>query len=156
MVVLNVHFRSPQTHVMAPWVRRVFIHVLPRLLVMRRYNTPSKRSDYDSRQDMILSSIWTNRWVYAKQHLERSFSGLARDVSVTSCLQPLAQSTVLFLSLCFFLLFFLFISISLSLSTTKLKLIQFSCEQTCEITILKFVWCGKYNIDKEKRKVLEF
>ncbi|XP_003691153.3 acetylcholine receptor subunit alpha-like [Apis florea] len=61
VVVLNVHFRSPQTHVMAPWVRRVFIHVLPRLLVMRRYNTPSKRSDYDSRQDMILSSIWTNR-----------------------------------------------------------------------------------------------
>lgn len=36
VVVLNVHFRSPQTHVMAPWVRRVFIHVLPRLLVMRR------------------------------------------------------------------------------------------------------------------------
>ncbi|XP_066585042.1 acetylcholine receptor subunit alpha-like [Prorops nasuta] len=36
VVVLNVHFRSPQTHLMAPWVRRVFIHVLPRLLVMRR------------------------------------------------------------------------------------------------------------------------
>ncbi|OAD62187.1 Acetylcholine receptor subunit alpha-like 1, partial [Eufriesea mexicana] len=68
VLVLNVHFRSPQTHVMAPWVRRVFIHVLPRLLVMRRYNTSSKRSDYDSRQDMILPSIWTSRWVYAKQH----------------------------------------------------------------------------------------
>ncbi|CAH2211247.1 jg25780, partial [Pararge aegeria aegeria] len=27
VVVLNVHFRSPQTHTMAPWVRRVFIHV---------------------------------------------------------------------------------------------------------------------------------
>ncbi|CAG9136300.1 unnamed protein product [Plutella xylostella] len=36
VVVLNVHFRSPQTHSMAPWVRRVFIHVLPRLLAMRR------------------------------------------------------------------------------------------------------------------------
>ncbi|XP_068631519.1 acetylcholine receptor subunit alpha-like isoform X4 [Battus philenor] len=36
VVVLNVHFRSPQTHTMAPWVRRVFVHVLPRLLVMRR------------------------------------------------------------------------------------------------------------------------
>ncbi|KAL3279045.1 hypothetical protein HHI36_016561 [Cryptolaemus montrouzieri] len=36
VVVLNVHFRSPQTHVMAPWVKRVFIHILPRLLVMRR------------------------------------------------------------------------------------------------------------------------
>ncbi|XP_031783031.1 nicotinic acetylcholine receptor alpha 3 subunit isoform X2 [Nasonia vitripennis] len=37
VAVLNVHFRSPQTHVMKPWVRRVFIHVLPRLLVMRRF-----------------------------------------------------------------------------------------------------------------------
>lgn len=36
VVVLNVHFRSPQTHTMAPWVRRVFIHILPRLLAMRR------------------------------------------------------------------------------------------------------------------------
>lgn len=36
VVVLNVHFRSPQTHIMAPWVKRVFIHILPRLLVMRR------------------------------------------------------------------------------------------------------------------------
>jgi nicotinic acetylcholine receptor len=36
VVVLNVHFRSPQTHTMSPWVRRVFIHILPRLLIMRR------------------------------------------------------------------------------------------------------------------------
>ncbi|XP_026477282.1 acetylcholine receptor subunit alpha-like isoform X1 [Ctenocephalides felis] len=36
VVVLNVHFRSPQTHRMAPWVKRVFIHILPRLLFMRR------------------------------------------------------------------------------------------------------------------------
>jgi len=36
VVVLNVHFRTPQTHTMAPWVRRVFIHILPRLLAMRR------------------------------------------------------------------------------------------------------------------------
>ena len=36
VVVLNIHFRSPQTHLMSPWVRRVFIHLLPRLLVMKR------------------------------------------------------------------------------------------------------------------------
>ncbi|GAB6031877.1 hypothetical protein CHUAL_010273 [Chamberlinius hualienensis] len=36
VVVLNVHFRSPTTHTMSPWVRRVFIHILPRLLVMKR------------------------------------------------------------------------------------------------------------------------
>nr|XP_023016131.1 acetylcholine receptor subunit alpha-like [Leptinotarsa decemlineata]AJP36494.1 nicotinic acetylcholine receptor alpha 4 [Leptinotarsa decemlineata] len=36
VVVLNVHFRSSQTHRMSPWVKRVFIHILPRLLVMKR------------------------------------------------------------------------------------------------------------------------
>ena len=36
VVVLNVHFRSPSTHTMAPWVQRVFLVYLPRLLCMRR------------------------------------------------------------------------------------------------------------------------
>ncbi|XP_031627542.1 acetylcholine receptor subunit alpha-like isoform X2 [Contarinia nasturtii] len=36
VLVLNVHFRSPQTHTMSPWVRAVFINHLPKLLVMRR------------------------------------------------------------------------------------------------------------------------
>jgi len=44
VVVLNVHFRSPQTHTMAPWVRRVFIHILPRLLVMRRPGNLDKQN----------------------------------------------------------------------------------------------------------------
>ncbi|KAK7870122.1 hypothetical protein R5R35_011097 [Gryllus longicercus] len=34
--VLNVHFRSPSTHRMSPWVKRVFLHFMPRLLMMRR------------------------------------------------------------------------------------------------------------------------
>ena len=34
--VLNVHFRRPSTHKMSPWVRRVFIQIMPRLLLMRR------------------------------------------------------------------------------------------------------------------------
>ncbi|GJQ81627.1 hypothetical protein Trydic_g8506 [Trypoxylus dichotomus] len=46
VVVLNVHFRSPQTHIMAPWVRRVFIHILPRLLVMRRPHYQLDRRSY--------------------------------------------------------------------------------------------------------------
>ena len=44
VLVLNVHWRSPQTHRMAPWVRRLFIHLLPRLLVMRRPRKPPRRS----------------------------------------------------------------------------------------------------------------
>lgn len=49
VVVLNVHFRSPQTHTMAPWVKRVFIHILPRLLVMRRphYQMDKRRCSID-------------------------------------------------------------------------------------------------------------
>ncbi|XP_039291421.1 acetylcholine receptor subunit beta-like 2 [Nilaparvata lugens] len=34
--VLNVHFRSPSTHNMSPWVKKVFLHLMPRLLMMRR------------------------------------------------------------------------------------------------------------------------
>ncbi|XP_018367999.1 PREDICTED: acetylcholine receptor subunit alpha-like [Trachymyrmex cornetzi] len=48
VVVLNVHFRSPQTHKMAPWVKRVFIHILPRLLVMRRPQYKYDTSRYTS------------------------------------------------------------------------------------------------------------
>lgn len=43
--VLNVHFRSPSTHRMAPWVRRVFVHLMPRLLLMRR---PQYKTDPDA------------------------------------------------------------------------------------------------------------
>ncbi|XP_041971317.1 acetylcholine receptor subunit alpha-like isoform X3 [Aricia agestis] len=48
VVVLNVHFRSPQTHRMSPWVKRVFIHILPRLLFMKRpqYKFDTNRSKY--------------------------------------------------------------------------------------------------------------
>lgn len=43
-MVLNVHFRSPQTHRMAPWVNRVFIQILPKLLFIKRpkYNVETK------------------------------------------------------------------------------------------------------------------
>lgn len=35
IVILNIHYRKPSTHKMAPWVRRFFIKMLPRLLLMR-------------------------------------------------------------------------------------------------------------------------
>ncbi|XP_055507894.1 neuronal acetylcholine receptor subunit alpha-2-like [Leucoraja erinacea] len=34
--VLNVHHRSPDTHIMPAWVRRSFLHFIPRLLFMQR------------------------------------------------------------------------------------------------------------------------
>ena len=33
--ILNVHYRKPSTHKMAPWVRSFFIRTLPKLLMMR-------------------------------------------------------------------------------------------------------------------------
>ncbi|CAF0931453.1 unnamed protein product [Didymodactylos carnosus] len=54
VVVLNIHFRSPLTHQMPQWVRRVFLHVLPKLLWMRRpkstidpfyYRSPGKSNN---------------------------------------------------------------------------------------------------------------
>ncbi|CAI9731357.1 acetylcholine receptor subunit alpha-like 1 isoform X2 [Octopus vulgaris] len=44
VVVLNVHFRSPWTHTMSPWVRRVFLSILPKLLIMRRPNLEYDKS----------------------------------------------------------------------------------------------------------------
>uniref|UniRef100_A0AAU6PBV4 Nicotinic acetylcholine receptor alpha8 n=1 Tax=Protohermes xanthodes TaxID=1452977 RepID=A0AAU6PBV4_9NEOP len=40
--VLNVYFRSPSTHKMSPWVRKVFLEFMPRILIMRRtkYSLP--------------------------------------------------------------------------------------------------------------------
>lgn len=35
IVILNVHYRKPSTHKMAPWVRKIFIRRLPKLLLMR-------------------------------------------------------------------------------------------------------------------------
>ncbi|XP_014203772.1 acetylcholine receptor subunit alpha-like isoform X1 [Copidosoma floridanum] len=53
VVVLNVHFRSPQTHKMAPWVKRVFIHILPRLLVMRRPQYKFEPTRFTSRAALM-------------------------------------------------------------------------------------------------------
>lgn len=53
VVVLNVHFRSPQTHRMAPWVKRVFIHILPRLLVMRR-----PQYQFEPNKSVIVQIMW--------------------------------------------------------------------------------------------------
>ncbi|KAH8360040.1 hypothetical protein KR093_010255, partial [Drosophila rubida] len=53
--VLNIHFRSPSTHNMSPLVRKLFLHFMPKLMMMRRtqYTLP----DYD---DSTPSNGYTN------------------------------------------------------------------------------------------------
>merc|ERR1711953_789716 len=46
--VLNIHFRSPATHKMSPWVRNTFLVVLPKLLLMRRpHYSPRYSVEFD-------------------------------------------------------------------------------------------------------------
>lgn len=53
--VLNIHFRSPSTHNMSPAVRKLFLKIMPKLMMMRRtqYTLP----DYD---DSTPSNGYTN------------------------------------------------------------------------------------------------
>ncbi|ROT79607.1 nicotinic acetylcholine receptor alpha 2 subunit [Penaeus vannamei] len=48
IIVLNIHYRKPSTHRMAPWVRKVFIDKLPLLLLMR---VPKKGEVEGERQE---------------------------------------------------------------------------------------------------------
>jgi nicotinic acetylcholine receptor len=52
--VLNIHFRSPSTHVMPPWVQELFLRVLPRLLFMQRPQDKFNKSGNLSRVSIII------------------------------------------------------------------------------------------------------
>ncbi|KAB7499770.1 Acetylcholine receptor subunit beta-like 2 [Armadillidium nasatum] len=53
--VLNIHFRSPSTHKMSPWVKKVFIHLMPRLLLMKRplYDPRERHLHSTSEQEFL-------------------------------------------------------------------------------------------------------
>ncbi|XP_015785552.1 acetylcholine receptor subunit beta-like 2 [Tetranychus urticae] len=44
ILVLNINFRSPSTHRMAPWVKKVFLNLLPKILKMKRPKKKEKES----------------------------------------------------------------------------------------------------------------
>lgn len=48
IAIQNVNFRSPGTHIMSPWVRKVFIDFLPKFLFMQR---PRNDDDLDEDED---------------------------------------------------------------------------------------------------------
>lgn len=57
IVILNVRYRKPSTHKMAPWVRRFFIQQLPKMLLMRVPNQNTTDSDSPSNPDDIDTNI---------------------------------------------------------------------------------------------------
>nr|XP_014289941.2 acetylcholine receptor subunit alpha-like 1 [Halyomorpha halys] len=58
IAVLNVNFRSPVTHRMKPWVHRVFIQVLPKVLFIERPKSDDSVDDDD--EDKPPEAIITN------------------------------------------------------------------------------------------------
>ncbi|XP_053611539.1 acetylcholine receptor subunit beta-like 2 isoform X6 [Plodia interpunctella] len=66
--ILNVHFRSPSTHTMSPWMKKLFLQVMPKLLMMRRtkYSLP----DYD---DTFVSNGYTNELEMSRDSLTDAF-----------------------------------------------------------------------------------
>ncbi|XP_072051069.1 neuronal acetylcholine receptor subunit alpha-3-like [Amphiura filiformis] len=54
VIVLNIHYRGPSTHTMQPWLRRVFLEILPPILYMKRPNKPEikKNKHRDSRAEI--------------------------------------------------------------------------------------------------------
>ncbi|XP_031631661.1 acetylcholine receptor subunit alpha-like isoform X1 [Contarinia nasturtii] len=67
VVVLNVHFRSPQTHRMAPWVKKVFINFLPKLLFIKR-----PQYNFETSRKLLGDSHVCFYPYYSTTHLEQS------------------------------------------------------------------------------------
>lgn len=69
IAVLNVNFRSPATHQMAPWVRKVFIDVLPKYLFMER---PSDDEDEERTYQEDLYSCNFENQLLSKNQIRRT------------------------------------------------------------------------------------
>ena len=70
--VLNVHHRSPSTHTMPPWVKRIFLYRLPSFLFMRRPGSSNIREKF------------------RKKHQNRCYADKKLD---KSCPSPIAGSS---------------------------------------------------------------
>ncbi len=47
VIITNFYYRTPMTHTMPVWLRRVFLHILPRLLWMESLKIREKREEYE-------------------------------------------------------------------------------------------------------------
>nr|CAD2203563.1 unnamed protein product [Meloidogyne enterolobii] len=71
LLIINVHFRSPRTHKMTPWVRTIFLEWLPWLLLMNR---PGKQFESQNvnvahlDRDLVLGRL-NSRLNYSKENI---------------------------------------------------------------------------------------
>lgn len=96
---INIHHRSSSTHdAMAPWVRRVFLHKLPKLLCMRshvdRYFAPKEGTEGagrpESSQNPLEAALDSIR--YITRHVMREND--VREVCAGWCLRYTAASVL--------------------------------------------------------------
>jgi len=67
VIVLNVHFRSPSTHTMPPWVRYIFLQILPKILLMREPHEPLRTGEIQWPPDLSDTSVYANQ-TFDKRH----------------------------------------------------------------------------------------
>ncbi|TRY95471.1 hypothetical protein DNTS_000442 [Danionella cerebrum] len=79
--VLNVHYRTPKTHTMPGWVRRVFLGLLPRVMFMKRPENQTEKPGVVYNQSQI-----SNTQLNASHH--------AQLLQSRSELNNLSESTV--------------------------------------------------------------
>ncbi|GIY72879.1 acetylcholine receptor subunit alpha-L1 [Caerostris darwini] len=85
IAVLNVHFRSPSTHRMAPWVRRIFIRLLPRILLMRP-------PQYKIETETTAAASPPLHEGYIKEQVANSTTGVSRRMSEELVIPDLESS----------------------------------------------------------------
>lgn len=55
---MDLRNRSPVTHKMAPWVSKVFIHILPRILCIERPKKDNPPNDDDGGPVEVLTDVY--------------------------------------------------------------------------------------------------
>lgn len=61
VVVLNIHNRSSMTHTMSPWVRTIFLHILPRVLLMKRPMIPIQKPKSQGQTKNVQNGVGKKR-----------------------------------------------------------------------------------------------
>ncbi|XP_071977776.1 acetylcholine receptor subunit alpha-1-B [Engystomops pustulosus] len=57
VIVINTHHRSPSTHTMPPWVRKIFIETIPNMMFFSTMKRPSQEKQKIFAEDIDISEI---------------------------------------------------------------------------------------------------